>query len=138
MNKILEQLWDIYTQKETWHTVYLTKPAFEKYTEKLMRDKNIVVYAENGKVLGYFEAWKINYDQLERIVTSSFEPGAENITDGHHCYVANIYIDKESRFNKNIWREFKKQFDLITSGCVTVSGHKVKHNKNFILHTKRF
>jgi hemolysin-activating ACP:hemolysin acyltransferase len=56
---------------------------------------NILVYLENGRVVGYVELWFLNDFQLANVLEDRFEAIGENLNNGKNCYVADIWIDKE-------------------------------------------
>ena len=99
---IVDQLLEIYYEKEDWHTIKLDKDKAYRYFDNLVKSGNILYYEEE-KVIGYTEFWKVNYEQFGRIVCNeSFSPNDENVTDGNIAFIVNMYIDKECRRSKAI------------------------------------
>ena len=62
---LIEQLVEIYHEKEDWHTTKLSKSEAKKYFQKVL-DKGLIIYTtdKEGEVVAYCEFWRINFEQL--------------------------------------------------------------------------
>lgn len=131
INKIVEQLTYIYHNFENWHKNKLNEEDANKYHERLLMQGNILTYVKDDKLIGYVEVWKINYDQLGRILCEKpFFVFDENITDGNIAYIHNMWIAPESRMvlvKKEILRDFMNKFSM----CEFLFLRRVKWNFMF-------
>jgi ribosomal protein S18 acetylase RimI-like enzyme len=97
-SSVLDQLWDIYTTKEWWHTTRLTRDEFYKYTDKLIHQGNIFYVCDKERVVGYTEVWKITFEQFGRLVCGeNIAASEEDVQTGKLGYVANVWIDDTYR-----------------------------------------
>ena len=123
--EILNQLWDIY-QKESWHKTRLNRTEFDKYTEKLINDSNIIYYEKDGVILGYVEFWRINYEQFGRLICNApFSAYLENVKDGNICYVANVFILEEHR-QSSVVKILKYKFLANNNHCEYFVGEALR------------
>lgn len=98
LDSIVEQLVDIYYREEWWQSHSMTREQAIRYHRKMIETGNLVYYEEDGKVLGYYEAWKLNYEQFGRIICHErFTADGEDVQSGNICYLANVWIDKNYR-----------------------------------------
>lgn len=110
MEHIVDQLIKIYYDEEYWHNKKLPHDEAVKYHMKMLRDGNIVYYEELGVVLGYYEVWRITFEQFGRLICKvPFSSYQENVKDGNIAYVANVWVDKKFR-RGNVIRLLKFQF----------------------------
>lgn len=128
---IIDQLTDIYLNKETWHKNKLSKEEADEYHRRLIMQKNIITYIEDKKLIGYIEVWKINFEQLGRLICEiPFFVFDENITDGNIAYISNMWISPDHRFNlvnKRIVKDFFNRF----SSCEYMLLRRIKWNYAF-------
>ena len=110
LNHIIEQLIDVYHREEWWHKTKLPKAEAYKYFDRLLNNGNIVFESYNGKLLGYVEFWRLNFEQWGRLVCQApFHPFDEDIVSGYIAYVANTWIDEEHRQSK-VYKVLKLKF----------------------------
>lgn len=105
---IPEQLTFIYLNLENWHKKKLPEAQANAYHERLLMQGNIITYVNDGILLGYIETWRINTEQLGRIIIG--EPIAtdtEDILTGPIAYINNMFILADHRNGK--------VFDLLAS-----------------------
>lgn len=97
--ELVEQLLDIYYKGEWWHKTFLPPEEARKYFTHLLDKGNIIIYEINGKILGYVEFWRINYEQFGRIICGEeFSAYLEEVTNnGPICYLSNIWINPDFR-----------------------------------------
>lgn len=124
---IVEQLCDIYYHKEYWQKDILSPDLAVKYHQRALGKGNIQVYEENGEVLGYYEVWRINFEQFGRLVchTEDFYANDEDTTNGNIAYVANVWIKPEHRKGK-VFRELKLRFFKQTYNCEYFVGEAIR------------
>lgn len=110
LSNIIEQLTNIYYTQEWWQKNKLPFEEAVKYHARLFEKGRIIVYEEEGKVLGYVESWRINYEQFGRIIChNGFSAYLENVNDGNICYVANCWIHPEWR-GGNVYKALRLKF----------------------------
>lgn len=94
---VVEQLLDIYSL-ETWHDTRMPYLDALAYHDILLENGAITVAMENTMVLGYIEVWKINFEQLGRIMCGeNFSAIHEDIYNGNIAFLANMWIRPEFR-----------------------------------------
>jgi len=114
---IINQLIKVYYAEENWHKKILSPKETEKYHKELLRKGRIIYVEEKGELLGYTESWRINFEQLGRLVChASFSAYLENVTDGNIAYVANTWIKKEHRKGK-IYKILRNRFFSLNKDC---------------------
>ena len=129
--RLAEQLTFIYQNLENWHKSKLSEADANMYHERLLMNGNIITIIEDDVVVGYMEVWRINAEQLGRLMCgeniSVFE---ENITNGNIAYVSNGYIIGGHRFSsvanklQNIFKEKFKE-------CKFIARERRKNNQPF-------
>jgi len=116
---ITDQLTDIYLNKEWWvrEEDKLPIKIAKNYYDKLLKDGNILTCEFDGQILGYVEAWKINFEQFGRIVChADFCADGEDILNGNIAYVANVWIDKPYR-RSWVTKDLILKFYKFTHNC---------------------
>lgn len=128
---LIEQLTNIYETKETWHKNKLSKEEANIYHERLLMQGNIITIVEDDILKGYIEIWKINYEQLGRLMCGetifAFD---ENITDGIIAYVNNGWISPDyqnTKMAKKLEDSFKDRF----KDCKFIARKRHKYNEAF-------
>lgn len=95
---VLEQLYRIYVEGETYIPTRISKAEFFNYTDKLIRQGNIFFILDGERVVGYTEVWKINFDQFGRLLCGQdVSAEVEDVMTGKLGYVANIWVEPEYR-----------------------------------------
>ena len=124
---MIKQLLKIYYEEETRFKKKMSYIEAEKYHRHLLTNKNILCVVRQGKITTYIEYYKVNYEQLQRLIWhESFNVMNEDLVTGQHCYVANIWVSKDSRFSA--LKELKYKWDKEINKCLTISGHRYKYN----------
>ena len=105
LNKpIVEQLVDIYFKYENWHDYKMSYDHALAYHKKGLDNGSIVVYLENGEVLGYYERF----------------------INGSVCNLHNVFIKPEVR-NSRVWKElYRYFFKTLPPTVVKIVGTKQK------------
>ena len=83
-----------------------------KATLQVLLDKNRILTSvdENGRLLGYSESWKINEEQLGRIILGKrFDVGVEDIETGNIAFFTNAAIHPDYR-KTSVIRELRNKF----------------------------
>ena len=122
---IIDQLVDIYLNKELWHKTKLTPEIAKEFYEKLYNNGNIIVELDGDKVIGYIEVWSLKYDDAIKVIDDEpFFAMDEDISSGDYCYIASIYIDKEYRKQAkkscNMVLTLKKKAEKMNPQCSVV------------------
>ena len=96
---MINDLVRIYHEEEPWHQTKLSQEEAEKYFKVLLEKGRIITYTHEESVVGYVETWRINYEQLGRIICKAFFSAyTEDVETGNICYVANIWVHKDFRW----------------------------------------
>ena len=131
---IAQALTKIYLEKETYHKNFLSVEDANKYHERLLMQGNIITIVENDELVGYIEVWRINYEQLGRLMCGktifAFD---ENITDGNIAYVNNGWID-EGYQNTEISKKLEIKFLEIFKSCDFIARKRHKYNEAFKIY----
>jgi hypothetical protein len=138
MKSVVQQLNDIYDKFEPWHHNRESLAGITNYHNEQIDKGNIRVYIENGEVLGYFEIWKIEPHQLERILNNeSFIAPFEDTTHGNIAYLANLWIVNNDR-KFRVMKQLRKLFFEQTKDCIGWVGQETKRkNRLRIFMNKR-
>ena len=127
---LIDQLTKIYLKKETWHKNKLTEEQSNEYHEKLMINGNILTYIKSGELIGYLEFWRINYEQLGRLICGQpILTDVEDLLSGNIAYINNMFIDSNHRngdafeFLASMFLSRNKDAELF------VTFRPLKHNK---------
>ena len=89
---MIYQLLKIYYSEEFWHKTKMPYDEAYDYHKKRLEDGRIYIIVKDGKVLGYYER-EIN---------------------GDTCFLKNVFVIKEYRFN-GVFKELYKHFFLTMS-----------------------
>lgn len=111
MTSLTDQLVRIYLDEEGWHKSKLSEDESKKYFDRLIEKKRIfTIQTDDGTLIGYFESWRVNFEQFGRIVCSDqFSAYSEDVETGNICYLANVWIKKEFR-DGNTYKLMKAKF----------------------------
>ena len=134
---VLEQLYLIYVEQETWHKTRLTKDQFFNYTDKLIRQGNIFFVLDADRVVGYTEVWKISFGQFGRLICGeTVAAGEEDVLSGKLGYVANIWVEKEYRQGfgtmKGVVKEMRKMYYAFTADVDYHCGQAKRKNAQLV------
>lgn len=89
---IVEQLIDFH-HRESWHKNGISDDVLRVYFKSVLSKGRILLCMDGERILGYCESWRINFEQLGRILCGAvFCADGENINDGNIAYVANAHI----------------------------------------------
>ena len=127
---IAEQLTYIYLNCETWHKTKLSEHEANLYHERLLMQGNILTYVREGVLLGYLEYWRINTEQLGRIICNiPILTDIEDINNGPIAYINSMYIDPDYR-NGEAFEMLGTMFLVKNRDAkVFVACRNLKHNK---------
>lgn len=99
--QVNKQLTNIYLTKEKWHKNYLSEEEANKYHERLLVSGNILTYVVSGELKGYLEYFRINHEQLGRLVCNKpILTDVEDILSGNIAYINNMWISPECRYGE--------------------------------------
>ena len=134
---VILQLIDIYYFKETWHKNKLpVKQAFIHFETAFFRENLIVSVDNKGNVLGYMEYWRINYEQLGRLLCKDdFLYDLEDTSSGNICYFANTWIDPRERKDE-VFRQMKHLFFVNNKNCEVIVGEPSKRPNTVKIYKK--
>lgn len=131
ITNLAEQLTFIYEQVETWHKIRLSTADANVYHERLLMQGNIVTIVEDGVLKGYIEVWKINFEQLGRLLCGiSVYVYDENITDGNIAYINNGWIAEDYQ-NTDMARKLEAKFTEQFKDCIYVARKRQKYSEAF-------
>lgn len=134
---VLEQLYLIHVEQETWIRNKLTKEQFFDYTDKLIRQGNIFFVLDGERVVGYTEVWKINYEQWGRILCGhNLVADSEDVINGNIGYVANVWVDQDYRQGfgtmKGVVKEMRKMYYEFTADVEYHVGKALRKNAGLV------
>ena len=111
----------------------------KQYNLKMLRQGNVLCYLDGQKLTAYLEFWRINFEQLGRIVCGEFYADEENINNGPIAYVANVWIDKKYR-GTNVGKELKLQFlnTCFTSKYFVGTARRLKSQPLKVMNREQF
>lgn len=114
---MIDQLVRIYLEEEKYHTKKLTREEAEAYFKVSIAKGRILSFIEHDHLYGYLESWRINYDQLGRVLCHvPFSIAEEDIEHGPICYIEGVFIEQGSRA-KDVHRYLKHQFFKQNYAC---------------------
>lgn len=122
---IEQQLTEIYYKEEWWQKNLMPEEEALKYHTKRFNDGNIVCYIENGKILGYYEAWCVNFEQWGRMVCGELVGFNEDVCSGKICVVNNVWIHKDHRRGK-VFKALMRDFYKRHHNCDYYVGHALR------------
>jgi hypothetical protein len=127
---IYEQLTHIAYTKEIWHKNLLPVEELNAYHERLLVQGNIITYVIEGNLIGYVEFWRINTEQLGRIIIGQpILTDVEDIINGPIAYINNMYIDPDYR-NGEAFEMLATMFLVKNKDAeVFVACRNLKHHK---------
>ena len=97
---IVKQLVKLYYECEYETHGMLTELEAERYYSKMLANNRIQVITEGGNVMGFLESWRLNMEQLGRVVCwSDFSALKEDVTKGEVAYVSDIWVRGGKRGN---------------------------------------
>lgn len=131
---IAQQLTRCYIEKETWHKNRLSEQEANLYHERLLTQGNILTIVENEELVAYIEVWRVNFEQLGRLVCGeavyAFD---ENIVDGEIAYVNNGWVKENSKVAKVLESNFLERFKT----CKYIARKRQKYNESFKVYPMR-
>lgn len=90
---IAQQLTEVYLTKEFWHKNKLSQEEADKYHERLLMQGNIITHITDGVLEGYLEFYRINYDQLGRIMCDIQLNHTEDLLTGNIAFINRMWIN---------------------------------------------
>ena len=95
-----------------------------KYFETAIKKGRILIKTDDaGEVIGYVESWRINYEQLGRIVCGlPFHIADEDIETGPICYLTNTAIRPDYRMT-GLHKVLRVEFMTQNFMCKHFVGH---------------
>lgn len=135
---IIRQLTDIYLNKENWHKSKLSKEESDLYHERLLVQGNILTYIVSGKLIGYLEFWRINFEQIGRLMCGHpIMIDKEDILNGNIAYINNMYIDLKHR-NGEAFEMLGAMFlSKNKDADFFVTFRRLKHNSPIQVYTRQ-
>lgn len=136
MNNIIEQLTFNYIHNENWHKNKLSEIEANKYHERLLMQGNIITYVIDGELKGYLEFYRINYEQLGRIVCGLALNHTEDLLTGNIAFINRMWVKQELR-NTSVFNIIGNEFLSKNHNAhifATMQHHK--HHKPFQIYTR--
>jgi len=117
----------------------LNDKDLENYFYLLDGRGNLIVEHDTlGEVIGFMENWRINYEQLGRIIVHKLiDARVEDTEHGNICFVANLAIHPEHR-GLALWKKLHARFLKENFSCEYFSGHSQRksHHKTFNIYKR--
>jgi hypothetical protein len=105
----VDQLIDIYYNKELWRKDFLSQEDIRQYFTDIIKKNRIIIIKDGAEITGYAESWRINKKQLFKFVTGQpFHVGEEDIETGNILVISSIWAKDTPIFN-TIKRRLKEQ-----------------------------
>lgn len=137
---LIEQLLDFY-HKYDWKDSEIPDEKLKVTLDNLlMKKRYIFCHNSDGNLVGYTETWRINYEQLGRIICKlPFDVGIEDIESGNIAYIANITIHPEWR-NGDVLHSMKVKFMQDYFDCDYFIGvrRKGKYEPLIVMNRKEY
>lgn len=136
MPNIAEQLTFLYINDEKWYSHKLSEHDANLYHERLLMQGNIITHITDGMLDGYLEFYRINYEQLGRILCDIQLGDDEDLLTGDIAFINRMWIKEEFRntriFNMlgAIFLERNKDANIFA----TIQQHK--NHKPFQVYSK--
>jgi len=110
---LVDQLVDFYYIFDQFQEPHLPKEEVRKTIEILLQKGRIITSVENGVLLGYTEHWRINFEQLGRLVchVEPFNVATEDIEHGPICFLSNVTVRPDFRWSKTILKMRNELFE---------------------------
>ena len=107
-----------------------------EYFERLMMNGNIITYVKDGELIGFLEAWRINFSQLGRILCGLTLEHTEDLLHGNVALITRMYIVPDSR-NGEVFINMGRQFlDKNKDATHFIAFQSHKNHKPFQVYTK--
>lgn len=132
-----ELLADCYLKDQPWQDFYMPRNDAIGYFLKMIDRGNIIAIQDSDELLGYVEAWKINFEQFGRIICKApFWTYEENTTDGNICYLANIWIKPDFRRGM-VFKSIETLFFALNNKCEYYAGYASRKSSRPVKVFKR-
>jgi ribosomal protein S18 acetylase RimI-like enzyme len=96
---IVKQLVEVYKKLHN-DTLALTNLEASRYYSQMLAHNRIQIELDNVNVVGFIESWRLNYEQLGRVVCwKDFSALTEDVYSGNIAYVSDIWVDESKRKN---------------------------------------
>jgi hypothetical protein len=117
----------------------LTDEELAKYYKLMDSQDNLIVECDSeGEIIGFCEIWRINYDQLGRIMVHGvIDARHEDTVSGSICFVANLAILPYYRMN-GVFDLMKHKFFIQNYNCEYFCGdsRRRSHHHTFNLYKR--
>ena len=131
---IINQLVRTYYNEETWIKKPMSRKDAFNYHKRVVAKGNVIQCTAGNRLVGYVEFWRVNYEQLGRIVCNTgFSAYHENTVDGDICWLYGMWIDEEYRQGKVI-NKLKKELWEQTKNCKYILGKEHKRNNRIRIY----
>ena len=122
---MINQLLEFYYKYDTFQEAYLPEERARQIYQLLLDRGRLHIYQNNGKLLGYGESWRINYEQFGRIICGENlykHIEDEDISTGKIAYVANVTVHPDWR-NRTVLNILRNDFFTKNYSCDYFVGH---------------
>ena len=123
---------------ENWHRSKLSPEESDRYHERLLLQGNIITFCRKNVVLGYLEYWRINPEQLGRIILGiPIKTDVEDILTGPISYINNMWIDENYR-NGEVFEMLSNMFLVKNRDAeFFVACRSLRNNKPMQVYTRQ-
>lgn len=129
MDNIVNQLVGIYYSIEYAENRVLTELEANHYYTHMLRHGRVNVYLEGDKVVGFIESWRLDTEQLGRVIIwDNFSALKEDVNEGPIAYISDMWVDPDYRRSNitnmliDMFKESNKDADYFVSDRVKKEG----------------
>lgn len=135
---MLDELIRFYFEYEDYHDEKLFHEDAKEYFKILLEKGRLRAIYADGQLQGYYESWRISYEQLGRIVSGQpFNIKTEEIQTGNICFINSVTIHPDYRRSDVINRLSKECFKQ-NKDCDYFIGQKNgKYHRPYSVLTKK-
>ena len=124
---IIEQLVKVYQDNELGNYGVLTDLETERYYSSMLGNGRIQTLVEHNNLLGFIESWRVNFEQLGRIVCwTNFSALKEDITKGDIAWVSDIWVAKDRRGDGEVAKRLIEMFKEANQDALYFLSQRVK------------
>jgi hypothetical protein len=99
--------------------------SIDRYHEYMIGKDAISMVIENGRLLGYVAYYRINFEQLGRLVCQlPFNALEEDIVSGNILYLIDVTIDPEYR-GTHVYKQLRDMLFSKNADCEFFIGHAI-------------
>ena len=134
---IIDEITQIYLNSEH-HKTKLSEAEARRYYERSISLDLMQVYKQEGEIKGYVEIWRINDEQLQRLLFDRpFDFYSEDLKSGPIAYIADVWIKSGERSRSIIYKLYRMAREYGSECDYFSPAHPNKHGYFKILKNMR-